>query len=163
MTMNKIRKYVSGLSARSLFIFSLICSTSVCAEEMSNRELHRFGINAGFGDPFPTIMCGGLEYNVSSFLRFVVGAGALDVTWNSPSGYLYESGGETVGGGFRLFVPGWNFSPMLGAEYAAVFLNSQPVVDSTYYFTASRGSHIYAIVGIDWQAACGSYDPSRYR
>ena len=82
----------------------------------SNRLSHRFGVSLGIlGDPFPTLLGYNASINLARWLRATAGYGQISGT---------TTGGEakitTIGGGLRLFVPSWNFSPVVGASWAKV-------------------------------------------
>lgn len=131
------------------------------AQAESGRMNNRFGFYlAAFGDPFPSLLGINLGINATDFLRFHLGYGSITGTVSSTSAPGQNSNFTitTIGGGAKLLVPDWNFSPLLGIGYSQVTVTaSGPSTTNTLYgftgtATATTG---YAAVGFDWQANVG--------
>ena len=113
----------------------------------SNRLSHRFGVSLGIlGDPFPTLLGYNASINLARWLRATGGYGQISGTTNAGEAKI-----TTVGGGVRLFVPSWNFSPVVGLSYAKVSFTGSGSLSG---FTGNS-HHTYATLGFDWQAANG--------
>ncbi len=117
--------------------------------EASNRVAKRVGVSLGLlGDPFPTLLGYNLNFNAARWLRLTAGYGSISGTGTNGESLSLT----TIGGGARLFVPSWNFSPVVGASYAKVsFTGSAGELGG---FSAN-GSHTYLTAGFDWQAGNG--------
>ena len=102
---------------RLLGIFVGTCILfSASSVQASNRLSHRFGVSLGIlGDPFPTLLGYNASINLARWLRATGGYGQISGTTNAGEAKI-----TTVGGGVRLFVPSWNFSPVVGLSYAKV-------------------------------------------
>jgi len=132
----------------------LVTLSSFASEGGSSRTMHRFGLYVGFlGDPFPTLVGFNLGINLASFLRICGGYGTISASSvDATSGTTTTLSATTIGGGARLFVPGWNFSPTVGASYARVNLSG---TGTTVGGFGASGSHTYLSAGFDWQANIG--------
>ena len=142
----KLSRFLFALVALTVSTVALHSETA----EASYRTSKRFGIHAGLlGDPFPTLLGYNVNFNAASFLRLTAGYGSISGT--SSDGTTIKL--STMGGGARLFVPGWNFSPVVGASWAKVTLSG--ISSSAISGFSADGSHIYATAGFDWQAGNG--------
>ena len=127
---------------------------NVSTEEVgvtSNRMLRKAGVYLGvLGDPFPTLLGVNLGYNLTDFMRATAGLGRVSATIGTA-----EASATTLGAGTRFFVPGWSLSPSAGVSFAYVSVSQSGGAAVTVgNFTKSQ-AHIYANIGVDWQAASG--------
>ena len=110
------------------------------------------------GDPFPSLVGGNVAFNLTDFLRLNAGYGSVTASVSSTSapGSSTNLSVTTIGGGGKLFVPGWNFSPMVGFNWSQVTVSTSgpSSTNGLYGFTAS-GSTTYVTLGFDWQAMNG--------
>lgn len=117
----------------------------------SNRMLRKAGVYLGvLGDPFPTIVGVNLGYNAFDFARFTVGLGQVSASIGSA-----EASATTIGAGTRFFVPGWSLSPVAGLSFAYVAVSQKGGATLTVQNFTQSMAHIYANIGVDWQAASG--------
>lgn len=133
-------------------IFLLIGFVSQDLQAQSSRSEKKIGLHIGLlGDPFPTLIGFNANYNVTNWLRVTAGYGS--VTASVTGGELKAT---TIGGGVRLFVPDWNFSPVGGISFASVSVSASGtgVVGDVGGFSGSA-SHMYATIGFDWQTGMG--------
>ncbi len=122
------------------------------AEAQSNRSKKKLGVHIGLlGDPFPTLIGGNVNYNVTDWARATVGYGSVTATVGT--GELTAS---TFGFGGRFMVPDWNLTPVVGISWATVSVTASApgLVGDVGGFSGS-GSHLYATFGFDWQTGAG--------
>jgi hypothetical protein len=118
----------------------------------SNRMKNRLGAYLGLlGDPFPTIIGVNVAYNIFDFMRATGGFGQVSAS-ASFGGAEVSAKATTFGLGTRFFVPGWSLSPVGGLSFAAVSVSGSGVSVNNF---SDSGSHVYATLGADWQAASG--------
>ena len=139
---------ITGFAAKSP------SKVNVSTEEVgitSNRMLRKAGVYLGvLGDPFPTLLGVNLGYNLTDFMRATAGLGRVSATIGTA-----EASATTLGAGTRFFVPGWSLSPSAGVSFAYVSVSQSGGAAVTVgNFTKSQ-AHIYANIGVDWQAASG--------
>ncbi|MEK6705184.1 MAG: hypothetical protein AABZ06_05300 [Bdellovibrionota bacterium] len=146
---------------RKIFICLIIFQAfSLAANADSNRMKNKIGAHIGLlGDPFPTLVGFNLNYNVLDFLRATAGYGSISASTSATVGSTTTSStltATTIGVGARAFVPGWNFSPVLGLSWANVSISATGTVSTTTVggFGVSA-SHLYASIGFDWQTDGG--------
>lgn len=114
---------------------------------MKNRAGGYVGI---LGDPFPTIIGLNVGYNVFDFMRATAGLGQVSASVGTA-----EATATTVGAGARFFVPGWNLTPTAGLSMAYVMVSKEGGMSVSVKNFDESGAHIYATLGIDYQASSG--------
>ncbi len=127
--------------------------SSVASSETaaSNRMLRKAGVYLGLiGDPFPTLVGVNLAYNAFDFARFSAGLGRVSATLGTS-----EASATTVGAGAKFFVPGWSLSPVAGMSFAYVSVSQSGAGTVSVKNFGSSAAHVYATLGLDWQAASG--------
>jgi hypothetical protein len=121
-------------------IFGYLATPTAEASARLTRKVGVYGAIAG--DPSPSLLGINLGWNLTDFFQVHGGYGVTAI------GLI---NGTTLGGGAKLFLPGWNFSPMVGVSYASFkgdFLGIV-TVDSTSITTLQ--------FGFDWQTSYGLY------
>ena len=117
----------------------------------SNRMLRRAGVYLGLiGDPFPTIVGVNLAYNAFDFARFTAGIGKISASIGAT-----EASATTLGATSKFFVPGWNLSPVAGLGFSYVSVSQTGGSKITVSNFNDSAAHVYATIGVDWQAASG--------
>ena len=149
---------MTGNLRSAVFVLLILIPTVLFGQdsEQSNRMKNRLGVHAGLlGDPFPTLVGGNVNYNVTDFARVTAGYGSISVSV-SGTGTSGELTASTFGAGVRCMVPGWNFSPVAGISWAtvSVTVSGTGVIGTVGGFGASA-SHMYATFGFDWQTGAG--------
>jgi hypothetical protein len=120
-------------------------------DSVSNRMKNRAGGYVGIlGDPFPTIIGLNVAYNVFDFMRATAGLGQISASIGTA-----EATATTIGMGARFFVPKWSFSPVAGLSMAYVSVSQTDGLSISVKNFDQSGAHLYANLGIDWQAATG--------
>jgi len=117
----------------------------------SNRMLRKAGVYLGLiGDPFPTLVGVNLAYNLTDFMRASAGLGRVSATLGTA-----EASATTVGASAKFFMPGWNLSPVAGLGFAYVSVSQTGAAAVSVSNFGSSAAHVYASLGVDWQAASG--------
>lgn len=142
-----MRRLIAGI-----LFFSFCFATPLFAKDGGSRSAHRVGLTVGlFADPFPNMVGAALRVNVTDYFQLHVGYGNL--TYSSPSGSLSTT---ALGGGGRLFIPGWSFSPFVGFNYTH-WSATGSVTLGTQTINAGSGlpGVMYLTFGLDWQTHFG--------
>ena len=109
----------------------------------SVRSLKRFGLSVAYGgSPAPSMIGYQLNYNVGSLVRLSAGYGTL-------------TGGVTQSVGVKFFVPGWSFSPFVGANYAKFTLNGSLAASASSQGVPTQRLYVFTQYGLDWQTRFG--------
>ena len=123
-----------------------------------NRASKRIGLTVGIGsDPAPNMVGFALRVNLTDFLQIHGGYGMLSFTSIDPStGAPLTVSSTALGGGARLFIPGFSFSPFVGFNYS--HWSATGSVDFGGQ-TINAGSGLpgvmYVTFGVDWQTSIG--------
>jgi hypothetical protein len=97
------------------------------------------------GDPVPSFFGVNLGYNLGDIARIHAGYGSL------ATGLV---NGTAYGGGVKFFVPGWGFSPFVGAQYSV--FNVDSVLGVTLPGGVNSGAGVFSVgAGLDWQTSFG--------
>lgn len=121
--------------------------TDGLSDSSSNRMHKKLGAYMSLlGDPSPTLVGVNAAYNVTDYMRVNAGFGHVSASLGDESASL-----TTVGAGAKFFVPGWNFTPVLGANLAYAAFSG----DTSVGGLTSTGLNPYLSVGFDWQARSG--------
>jgi hypothetical protein len=111
-----------------------------------NRASRRIGAQVSlWGDPFPTTYGISIAYNVYDFLRVNASIGSDD------ENQLFKA--NTLGIGAKLMVPGWELTPVVGANLT--LLKSDNSDNRAVKGYNPRDAVPYANLGIDWQTYVG--------
>lgn len=145
---------LSRKSIGMLVIAAALCPLSqVRADDSSARLNHRFGFYSSLlGDPFPSLWGVNIGFNLFRFLRLTGGYGSVSATFASGGTLSVTS----IGGGAKLFMPSWNFSPVAGINYTNITVSASGLAqgDAVNGISAS-GSAVYTNLGLSFQAGSG--------
>jgi hypothetical protein len=112
----------------------------------SNRMAHVVGAYLSvWGDPYPTTIGANIAYHVYDFVRVNLGFGSDDAD-------VFRA--ATAGVGAKLFVPGWNLSPVLGLNLSFTKRTDNRRPRTVRGFDPS-GAHGYTNFGLDWVTGLG--------
>lgn len=130
-----------GLSSEA-FASAPLSETINEAETASHRMERRSGIYAdAFGDPFPSLVGFNIGYSLTDFLRVHAGVGTGKAVQPESSSY-------SMGGGLKLMIPSWSFTPVIGFAGTLVFDEDSPR-------SIASKNHLYANAGVDYTFANG--------
>ncbi len=139
-------------------LLALVALVSICfaapvsAKGGGSRAEHRIGFTVGlFSDPFPNMIGAALRINVTDFFQLHAGYGNLSYTVGTTT-----ITATALGGGGRLFIPGWSFSPFAGFNYTHWSATGN-VTMGTQTIPAGSGlpGVMYLTFGLDWQTHAG--------
>jgi hypothetical protein len=156
MIQKKLGTYVKIVLIFGLLGMNVAEIPSAIAAEGASRTKHRLGLyTALLGDPFPSLFTLNLAYNLFSFLRVNAGYGSASVTFptvvSAPSISM-----TTLGGGVKLFVPNWGFSPVVGLNYSKVTVSVTGTLSGqSLYGISGDTNFLYTTLGFDWQTGYG--------
>lgn len=146
--MNRVLKFL-GVSIFALFFVVLFSQPSFAMGE-SSRSKNKLGVYASLlSDPYPSLWGINVGYNFVDFIRVTAAYGSL-----SAAGVTVTAGNA----GLKAFVPGWNFSPMVGANYSLVSTNANVINFGSINVVAPAGTNFNTMsisMGFDWQADGG--------
>jgi hypothetical protein len=133
----------------SVYFGATLTSPLARAADGGSRTLHRFGLYAGLGDPFPSLWGIHAGYNLADFLRVTAGYGSFT---------YFTVNVTSMNVGVKGFVPGWKVSPMVGVNYNLISSNATTITVNTLTFANPAGTNLNALtlnLGVDWQTDGG--------
>jgi len=135
--------------SRSLLVVA-VCSlffTGALHAKEGGRAGKPFGIDILYASgPF---FMGNLNYNVANFLRLSGGYGSQSIGIGIPGASDVKVGIMAIGA--ALYVPGWNLSPFVGADYTSGSASLE-FKGKTYEVTATG---VAVKLGLDFQSSGG--------
>lgn len=112
----------------------------------NSRANKKLGLYASLSsDPFPSLWGVNAGFNIASFLRFTAAYGSITLLTTSVSAFNV---------GAKAFVPGWNFSPVVGWNYNFISSNATSFIFGNQSVTNVTGSNLNTMTlnfGLDWQ------------
>ncbi len=132
----------------SLMIALLAAILATPAHAESNRMKRKAGAFAAVNQPNPGILGLNVAYHFADVLRADAGYASMSSSLGTS-----ESSTSTLGFGINAYVPDWSLSPTVGLHFATVSYSGNNAIEVGGF--TSNGSHLYASLGVDWQAESG--------
>jgi len=132
-------------------------STSALAEsEGSARMRHRLSVSATLaGQPYFSAFGGMLGYQIVDFLKVHAGYGIVPPFSTGLSGATASVSAATIGGGIKLYVPNWGFSPYVGLHLGRVTLDGSLTYGGISISASAPLIAVSMDLGIEWQTGYG--------
>ena len=129
-------------------VLALLGSAAPQLAAASNRQIHKLGVyGTVLGEPVSSFVGINVGYNLGDIARVHGGYGSL------ATGLV---NGSSYGGGVKFFLPGWGFSPYIGAQYSFFSVDSVLCISLPGGISSGTGV-LSAGAGIDWQTGFGLY------
>src|SRR4051812_24530336 len=106
-------------------LVTFTCSLGLPAQASgTSRENHRYGgYFSVLGDPYLTLLGINLAANLLPYMRVNVGYGSWTPTFTYTDGTSESVNITTIGGGVKFMHPDWDFTPVIGVNYAHMAFN----------------------------------------
>lgn len=125
--------------------------------EASHRAEKPWGLSLAIGNPHPALAGVVGSYNINDWSRAEIGYGSIKVTsgWSFDESGMHErtASADTLGAGYKIFMPGWNFSPTAGVHLAHLKYSGDGELEVQGY--KKSGTYASASLGADWLSEGG--------